>query len=74
VVLAVDAAGIGREVFLRPSLFFGFLVGVIALSMLSYRYFEQPMRAWMRCSAESIRWPSRGVAAARRLRRATPLS
>jgi peptidoglycan/LPS O-acetylase OafA/YrhL len=73
-VLAVDAAGIGREVFLRPSLFFGFLVGVIALSMLSYRYFEQPLRAWMRCSAESIRWPSRGVAAARRLRRTRPLS
>jgi peptidoglycan/LPS O-acetylase OafA/YrhL len=73
-VLAFDAAGIGREVFLRPSLFLGYLVGVIALSMLSYRYFEQPLRTWMRRSAESVRWPSRGTAAVRRLRRATPLS
>jgi peptidoglycan/LPS O-acetylase OafA/YrhL len=61
-VLAVDAAGIGREVFLRPSLFFGYLGGVLALSMLSYRYFEQPLRLWIRSKADTLHWRSRRAA------------
>jgi peptidoglycan/LPS O-acetylase OafA/YrhL len=60
-VLVVDAAGIGREVFLRPSLFLSYLAGVVALSMLSYRYFEQPLRLWIRVRAETI--GTRGKAA-----------
>jgi peptidoglycan/LPS O-acetylase OafA/YrhL len=64
-VLVVDAAGVGREVFLRPSLFLSYLAGVIALSMLSYRYFEQPLRLWIRVRAETI--GTRGGAAVREL-------
>jgi peptidoglycan/LPS O-acetylase OafA/YrhL len=72
-VLAVDAAGIGREIFLRPSLFFGYLGGVLALSMLSYRYFEQPLRMFIRRKAETIRWRSTETAM-RRPRRTGALS
>lgn len=52
-VIAVDAAGLSRDIFLSPVIFLGFLTLVIGLSLLVHRYFEKPAQLAIRAGLKS---------------------
>jgi peptidoglycan/LPS O-acetylase OafA/YrhL len=47
-VLAVDASGYSRTIFLTPVMFVTYLSLVIGISLAVYRFFERPAQRWIR--------------------------